>query len=286
MSEDKKAPVIDLEALQLLIDETAETAIDMTEETAGGSGRKLLPKGSTLGRIVEYIEFGDQPQEFEGQTKAPAPEISIGCVLYDEGYTNDDGTPYIDHGMPFAVTRTAKSNAFKAFKVLNWQGTATRWLQLVGKPYLFEFDQKTSAKTKKPYSINMLQLARPPLDPRSKKPYDCPPVDPTHLRVFLWDAPQLAHWDSLEIKGNNFIQEKILGALNFAGSPLEQLLLTAGREIKIPVKKADDSKKIAESGAAGPDAAGPDAGDEDIPFDGGKPVETGEVATPDMPDAM
>lgn len=280
-----KAPALTLEELDALIELNAETGVDMTEESAGGAGKKVLPKGSTLGRIVEYIEYGSQPQEFEGQAKAPADEISIGCVLYDEGYCNEDGTPYIDHGMSFAVTRTAKSNAFKAFKVLNWQNTATRWLQLVGKPYLFEFDQKTSAKTKKPYSINMLQLARPPLDPRSKKPYDCPPVDPLHLRVFLWDNPQLTHWDSLEIKGNNFIQEKILGALNFAGSPLEQLLLTAGREIKIPEKKKEDTKAAAAGGAL-PDAAGPDADDTDLPFDGGKPVETGEVATPDMPESM
>lgn len=278
MSNEDKAPVIDLAALEALIEQTADTAVDMTEEQSSGAGKKLLEKGFSLGRICEYIEFGSQPQTFEGQAKAPADEISIGCELYDEGYANDDGTPYVDHGMSFSVTRTAKSNAFKAFKNLNWQNQATRWLQLVGKPYLFKIEQKTSQKTKKPYSYIDLQATLPPLDARTKKPYDCPPLDIKNLRVFLWDAPQLAHWDSLEIKGNNFIQEKILGALNFAGSPLEALLMGAGREIKIPVKKADD--KAAQSAAAGPEAAGPES---DIPFDGGKPVQ-GEVVTPDMPE--
>lgn len=278
-----KAPVIDLAALELLIENTADTGVDMTEESAGGGGRKLLPKGACLGRIVEYIEYGSQEQFHEGVKKdRPADEISLGYCLYDEGYANEDGTPYLDHGMSFSVTRTAKSNAFKAFKVLNWQGTATRWLQLVGKPFLFEYDNRISAKTKKPYHLNNLQLARPPLDPRTKKPYECDPVDPTHLRVFLWDAPQLAHWDSLEIKGNNFIQEKILGALNFAGSPLESLLLENNREIKIPVKKDDaTAAKAAESGGAAPefDDDVPLEGvgiEKDLPFDGGTPV---------MPDA-
>lgn len=278
MSNEEKAPVIDLAALEALIEQTSDTAVDMTEEQSGGAGKKLLPAGFSLGRICEYIEFGSQPQSFEGQPKAPADEISIGCELYDEGYANDDGTAYVDHGMSFSVTRTAKSNAFKAFKNLNWQSLATRWLQLVGKPYLFKIEQKTSQKTKKPYSFIDLQATLPPLDARTRKPYDCPALDVKNLRVFLWDAPQLAHWDSLEIKGNNFIQEKILSALNFAGSPLEALLMTAGREIKIPVKKADD--KAAQSSAAGPEAAGPES---DIPFDGGKPVQ-GEVVTPDMPE--
>lgn len=281
MSNVEKAVVLDLEALAALVEQTAETALDMTEETSGGAGKKLLPVGFSLGRICEYIEYGSQPQSFEGQKKEPADEISIGAELYDEGYAAEDGTPYVDHGMSFAVTRTAKSNAFKAFKNLNWQSLATRWLQLVGKPYLFKIEQKTSQKTKKPYSLIDLQATLPPLDARTKKPYDCPSIDVKNLRVFLWDAPQLAHWDSLEIKGNNFIQEKILGALNFAGSPLEALLMQNNREIKIPVKKADDDK-AAQSTAAGPDAAGPD-NDSDIPFDGGKPVQ-GEVATPDMPE--
>lgn len=280
MSNEDKAPVIDLAALQALVEQTADTAVDMTEEQSGGAGKKLLEKGFSLGRICEYIEYGSQPQTFEGQKKAPADEISIGAELYDEGYTNDDGTPYVDHGMSFAVTRTAKSNAFKAFKNLNWQGLYTRWLELVGKPYLFKIEQKTSQKTKKPYSYVDLQGTLAPLDARTKKPYDCPPVTVKNLRVFLWDAPQLAHWDSLEIKGNNFIQEKILSALNFPGSPLEALLMQNGREIKIPAKKADDSEKAAQSAAAGPEAAGPES---DIPFDGGKPVQ-GEVATPDMPE--
>lgn len=277
-----KAPVMSLEELALLVEQTADFDVDMTEEQKGGSGRKLLPEGYTLARLCGLVERGDQPQEYQGEAKAPQPEIQLSFELYGEDYRNEDGSPYVEHCYPFSVTRTAKSNAFKLFKILNWQGDKTRWLELVGKPFIVKVVQYLGADKKTKRSRIDLLSTLPPLDTLSKKPHDVQPLSPANLRVFLWNAPQLAHWDSLEIKGNNFIQEGILGAVNFAGSPLETLLLTAGREIKIPEKKATETKAAA-SGAATPDVAVPDS---DVPFDGGKPVQTGEVATPDMPDAM
>lgn len=58
------------------------------------------------------------------------------------------------------------------------------------------------------------------------------------LKLFLWDNPQPKFWESLFIEGTytrkvgdkeeevskNFIQEKILGAKNFEGSPLQGML--------------------------------------------------------------
>lgn len=279
-----KAPVMTLEELELLLQQTAETDVDMTEEQKGGAGRKLLPEGYTLARLCGLVERGDQPQEFLGEAKAPQPEIQLSFELYGDDYLNEDGSPYVEHCYPFSVTRTAKSNAFKLFKILNWQGDKTRWLELVGKPFIVKIVQYLGADKKTKKSRIELLSTLPPLDTLSKKPHQVQPLSPANLRVFLWNAPQLAHWDSLEIKGNNFIQEGILGAVNFAGSALEQLLLTSGREIKIPEKKEKAVEtKAAASGLATPDIAGPD---NDIPFDGGKPVETGEVAVPDMPDAM
>lgn len=291
MSEvEKKAPVMTLEELELLMQVDKETSLDMTEETKGGGAKRLLPEGYTLARLCEYIEYGDQPQEYQGETKAPAPEIQLGFELYGEDYLNEDGTPYVEHCYPFSVTRTAKSNAFKMFKIMNWQGDKTRWLELVGKPFIVKVVQYLAADKKTKRSKIDLLSTLPPLDTLSKKPHQVQPLTIENLRVFLWDNPQLAHWDGLEIKSNNFIQEGILGAVNFAGSALESLLMGEGREIIIPVKKdkkaeAGTAAKAAQSAAVGPDA------DVDVngpPFDGGTPVkQQGEVVVPDeMPESM
>ena len=61
------------------------------------------------------------------------------------------------------------------------------------------------------------------------------------LKIFLWDNPTVETWDSLFIEGTrevkdkdgnvtnqskNFIQEKILGAANYEGSALQQMLMS------------------------------------------------------------
>ena len=282
--------VIDLAALAALQQQAVETGLDMTEQSAGGGGKKELQEGSCLGRIVGYVEYGDQQQMHDGKPKtglaAFQPEIALSVELYDEGWCNEDGTPYVEHLFPFSVTRTDRSNAFKNFAILNWEKNATHWLQLVGKSYLFTIVKRKSKATGKEYTCIDLSKTLPPLDPRSKKPYDCPALNEKNLRVFLFDNPQLAHWDALHIESNNFIQDKILGARNFPGSALETLLGTNGRSTTPSPKK---EKKASESGAAGPDsgAAGPDAGapvsEEDAKRIADAPFEGGTVVSPEMP---
>jgi len=65
-----------LAALQALAaQDVAESGIDLNEAVKGGGGGRLLPEGYAFGRLVEYIEFGNQPQEFQGQAKDPALEF-------------------------------------------------------------------------------------------------------------------------------------------------------------------------------------------------------------------
>ena len=286
---------INLADLQQLQQVAVETGLDMTElQASGGGKRKELAEGSCLGRIVGYVERGNQQQFHEGKPKegnaAFQPEVQLSIELYDPDWCNEDGTPYVEHLYPFAVSRTDRSNAFKNFATLNWQKTATHWLQLVGQAYLFTIVKRKSKGTGKEYTCIDLSKTLPPLDPRSKKPYDCPPLVEKNLRVFLFDAPQMAHWDSLP----EFTQNDILGASNFAGSELERMLLSAGKNT-VHKKREEKKAKPSESGAAGPDsgAAGPDPEPSpadaqriaDAPFDGGKVVDPATPAMPGMDDA-
>jgi len=237
---------LNLAAIQALAELAASTGPDMTEVVKGGGDARLLPEGYAFGRLVEYIEFGAQPQEYKGVAKDPALEFQLGFALTGEGYTHEDGTPYIMRPWSMAMFRNEKARAFLLFKALNWKGTAKHFAQLLGESYLVKIVNPVPAdKTKKVRSEIDLKGFLPPLDPVTKMPYPIAPARDEDLRIFLWDHPAIAHWDALAIEGNwddgkskNFIQEKILGATDFAGSALEVLLLTSGKQFTRPAPKA------------------------------------------------
>lgn len=277
--------------IQALAAEAAETATDMT--TATSSGGKLLPPGKSLGRLVQYIEFGSQPQEFEGVAKAPADEMRLGFELYGPNYLNDDGTPYVISTFDTAISTNAKAGAFKLFKLLNWKGTHKNWVGLVGELFIVDIVNVMTkgATPKKVHRINMAGFL-PPLDPLSQAPYPAPAMHEPNLKLFLFDKPNMQCWNSVFVDGKfdngdskNFIQEKILSAKNFAGSPVEAMLMTNGVSCVVPErKKKAEATPVAGTPAAGVQGALPDAS---VPFDGGVPVGTGStaVAMPDMPGA-
>lgn len=225
-----------LAALQeLAAQDVAESGIDMNEAVKGGGGGRLLPEGYAFGRLVEYIEFGKQPQEFQGQAKDPALEFALGFALTGQGYQNDDGTPYVVRTYNIALSRNEKSRAFKLFKALNWKGTAKSFAQLLGETYLVKIKQVPKSKTD-PKIVSRIDLDGflPPLDPVTRQPYPIAEVPDDMYRMFLWSRPTKEAWDSLYIEGEyegkskNRIQEQILAALDFQGSPLQQLLMASG----------------------------------------------------------
>lgn len=228
-----------LQAMRAMAEQAAvESGIDMNEATKGGGGR-LLPEGYAFGRLVEYIEFGMQPQEFNGQAKQPALEFSLGFALWGQGYQNDDGTPYVIRTFSIALSRNEKARSFKMFKALNWKGTAKTYGQLIGEPFLVKIhhvDKSKSDKTK----VSRIDLDGflPPLDPVTRQPYPIPEAPDDAYRMFLWTQPTKEGWDSLHIDGvhddgksKNRIQEQILAALDFEGSPLQAMLAGAIQEL-------------------------------------------------------
>lgn len=225
-----------LQALQALANEDAiESGIDMNEAVKGGSGGRLLPEGYAFGRLVEYIEFGNQPQEFAGVAKDPALEFSLGFALTGQGYQEADGTPYIVRTYNTALSRNEKSRAFKLFKSLNWKGTAKSYAQLLGETFLVKIVHQPKSKTD-PAIVSRLDLNGflPPLDPVTKAPYPIAEAPDDMYRMFLWSRPTKEAWDSLHIDGTyddgkskNRLQETLLAALDFQGSAL-QMLLSAG----------------------------------------------------------
>lgn len=222
-----------LAALQALAAQAAATSPDMNESVKGGGGARLLPAGYAFGRFIEYIELGKHPQEFNGKAKDPALEIQIGFALWGQGYQNEDGTPYIIRPFQFAVSRNEKAKAFKLFKALNWDGKAKHFAELLGKAYLVKIVHEPKSKTDStPVSRIDFDGFLPPLDPVTKQAYPIPEAPDDLYQLFLWDYPSKEGWDALYVEGKwddgkskNRIQETIMSALDFQGSPLQQLLL-------------------------------------------------------------
>lgn len=249
-----------LAALKAQAAQAAATGPDMTEVQKGGS-TKLLPAGYALGRMVEYVELGKQPQEFAGKAKDPAMEIQLGFALWGEGISDADGTPYIVRPYSMAISRNEKAKAFKLFARLNWKGAATHYAEFLGEAFLIPIVHVAKSKTDATLVSRIdTDNILPPLDALSKQPYNVPEAPDDLYRLFLWEYPTIEGWKALHIEGTyddgkskNRIQETMLGASDFAGSPLEQLLMSAGIPA-LPTGNASGSPAAAPVGALPPGA--------------------------------
>lgn len=220
--------------LLALANEAAELGPDMNEAVKGGGGARLLPEGYALGRLIEYVELGNHAQEFQGKAKEPALEVQLGFALWGQGYQNEDGTPYIIRPYSFSISRNEKARAFLLFKAMNWKLTAKSFAQLLGDGYLVKIVHEAKSKTDATVVSRIdLKGFLPPHDQLTRQPYPIPDVPDEQYRLFMWNRPTKAGWDALHVDGKyddgkskNFVQEKMMAALDFQGSPLQQLLFS------------------------------------------------------------
>lgn len=256
-----------LNTLQTLVAEAVEAGLlkDMTQVTKGGA--RLLPQGYALGRLVEYVELGAQPQEYNNVPKAPAPEMRLAFALWGEGYQDEDGSPYIIRLYDMAIGTNEKSKSYKLFKKLNYKGTAISFAQLLGEGYLVKIVHTTPKKVgDQPKSVVDLDGFLRPFDPVTNQPYAIPTAHEDMFKLFLWERPNKECWDSLFIEGTNqqtgksknFIQNKCLSAKNFPGSPLEAMLMGLGMPtLAADCDNPDDAAHTDEPAQEAPSAAVP-----------------------------
>lgn len=222
---------LDLNALKALAAQNAEVADDMNVAEAGGGGKKL-PTGATLARLVQVVELGEHAQTYQGQSKGAAEEIFLGFELMSPGFCNDDGTPYLYRTRSIKISRNEKANARKIFLKMNWKNDVATFPELIDGLFLIYFKEVDSkAKPGTKVTVWDTDNILPPLDPLSKQPYQAPPGKQENYKLFVWKFANQECWDSLKIDGTyddgkskNWIQEKILSAVNFEGSPIQQVL--------------------------------------------------------------
>ena len=202
---------------------------DFTEITKGGGERKVWPEGFTLARLVGVIELGDRENTYKGEKKPPVRQLMLQFAMYSEGYTYDDGKPGIISTMGLSMTTTEKSKLPKIFAKMQITKAEKHFAELLGQAYLINI--KHTKKDDKTYVNIDLDDVRLAIDPISKQWYPCPALDESLVRLFLWDKPSQAMWDSLLIKQQDgsvsdkqWLQDLLMTAVNFNGSPLQRLL--------------------------------------------------------------
>ena len=219
-----------IQQVQQLVD--AGVVTDMNEVTTGG-GFKIWPEGNAIARLIWYIETGNHAQKDHksGVMKAPTPQMKMAFAMFSPNYTQDDGSPGIIISYDTTISQSEKANATKIFKKMNWKGTAKHFSQFLTEPFIINIKQRKDATAKVVGSYVDLKEISAPVEPLSKQPYSCPEVSTDLLKLFMWDTPTKEMWDSLFIDGTrddgsskNWLQEQIMKATNFPGSPIEQLI--------------------------------------------------------------
>lgn len=202
---------------------------DFTEITKGGGERKVWPEGFTLARLVGVIELGGREVTYKGEKKPPVRQLMLQFAMYSEDYTYDDGKPGIISTMGLSMTTTEKSKLPKIFAKMQITKEEKHFAELLGQAFLINI--KHTKKDDKTYVNVDLDDVRLALDPITKQWYPCPALDESLVRLFLWDKPSKAMWDSLLIKQQDgspadkqWLQELLVTAVNFNGSPLQRML--------------------------------------------------------------
>lgn len=233
---------------------------DQTQTKTGGGEFTPPPAGTTVGRLVDYIEVGLQKSRpYKGKEKPPANKVYVTFELLGKAYVKEievDGKKkeIADRiTVPLTLSLHEKSSFKKLFKKMVYgRQDIEHMAQMLGEAFKITVVHNTvgEGNEKKVYANitdedgNFLVGA-----PVKQEVDDEGNVIGTKKlavrdsisaeRMFVWDEPTDETWASIFIDGDkeitdkdgkkktvskNWIQNMITSALNFEGSPIQAFL--------------------------------------------------------------
>jgi len=196
----------------------------LTAPKGNPSSTKFAPQenikpGVYPGRLVQIIDFGLQPQKpYQGKDKPPVQEIGLTYELVDEfmkdekGNDIEDKPRWISETLPFYGLYADKAKSTQRYLSFDpsqeWGGDFSK---AIGLPINVTVVNNKSGD--KVYD-NVASIAA--MRPRDAE--KCPELKNTP-RVFDLDNPDIEVFNSFP----KWIQDKLKGNLNYAGSKLEKL---------------------------------------------------------------
>jgi len=226
---------------------------DQTDVTSGFT-REIIPAGKTVARFLSYVEIGARPQTYQNTAKDDCEEVRITFELLSPKHINTvekDGvtTQYASRfTVKLAKKMNVKAKFFKLFEKMRYgRPGITHMAQMLGEGFILELfhnevgegdKKKTFVNLNKPnsdYAVESPNLVDPISGDTTAVPVPPSLTDPF---IFLWKNPTAESWGNLFIDGTytktvdgvetevskNWLQELILGANDYIGSPLEALI--------------------------------------------------------------
>lgn len=192
-----------------------------TAPMGNGGGKKQEPVaiGTYMARLVQVLDLGLQPQEYQGQIKDPKQEVNLTYELVTEFMKDDEGKP--DETKPRWVGESFVLNNLKAdlakstkrIKAIDQKNEFKgNLIDMIGMPCLVTIAHNKSQKTGNIYAN--ISMVSPPM-----AGIPCPPLK-NEPKVFDLSNPDPAIFLSLP----EFLQAKIKANLEYPGSKLDRLL--------------------------------------------------------------
>lgn len=222
----------------------AKNAPNMQEAQKGGGGDYTPPAaGACLLRFIGYIEVGKQKSVYKGETKIK-DKVKLIFEVHGKNYPPkelDDGTVIVPR---ITITETLslseKAHFFKIFNAMrNGREDITHMAQMLGEPFRGRIyhnpgkDDKVFANLRNEAGYTIAPPYIEDAETGETRKVKVPDAV-SELRLFVWDQPSKEMWDSLFIDGEyeegkskNVLQAAVLSAVNYKGSPLEQMLVGA-----------------------------------------------------------
>lgn len=265
----------------------AAAAKNMNETKAQADFKPLEP-GTCMLRFVEYVEIGEQVGSYQGKETVKNKAKVVFEVFGKKWPLSEEGKPpriYIT----VTNSQNPKSGIVKLFKSMNYAGDLVHIAQALGRPFVGKLEHNKvgegdKARTYVNLSDNVVSAPRYE-DPVSGEVREVPvPPAVGELKLFLWDNPTVEAWNAIFIEGvheesgksKNWLQDLILSAKNFPGSPVEAMITeialangssVPAKEAAIPAKSTEQAQaEQAPASEASADPLADLAGDDDIPF--------------------
>ena len=252
----------------------AAKTTDMNKATKGGEGYTPPAKGMARLRFVGYIECGQKKDEWQGQVKIKDKVKLIFELSGPKHQPREHDGNKTPHRVTIEENLSLNEKAwfYKIFKAMNYDGDATHIAQLLGKEFLGEVIHKTSKrgnvyatlKGDAGYTIRAPFVEDPETGDTRKVPAG-PQISET--RCFLWDYASKEMWDSIFIDGHydeekndagevvkaarskNVFQDQIKEAVNYPGSPIEEIVNGGGLSFEEPGREEVAAEDKAEPAA-------------------------------------
>lgn len=210
-----------------------------SREAAGTGGKRQDPiePGTVPGRLVQVIDFGLQPQEYQGEAKPPMREIGTTYELADEFMKDEEGNDISDKprwlSESFALHNLAadRAKSTQRYYALDPNEKAEGdWEKLLGSPVMITVIQKPDKKDKKLIHNNIAGTSTV----RAKDLKNIPDLinEPRFLDLDVVNEANLQMFTDLP----QWIRDKIKKGLEWQGSDFQIALET------FKPKKKDDKE--------------------------------------------